>query len=92
MTKASVDNKGSYSVDESTVQRSESGYSGDAVNRLAEFENMYADLIGKQAEISAEMEKLRSEGRTNTVKFKQLLANKLTNNQILVLFESYGLE
>jgi hypothetical protein len=80
-----------YFVEETKVHRVEAGYSGEAVNKLAKFENMYDDLIVKQNKISREMEKLRQEGKERTVKFKQLLANKLTNNNILILFETYGL-
>lgn len=68
------------------------GYSGDAINKLAKFENFYDDLISKQNEISKELEKLRVEGKTHSVKFKQLLANKMTNNNIMILLKTYGLQ
>ena len=58
---------------------------------MAKFENIYDDLISKQSEISKELEKLRLEGKTHSVKFKQLFANKITNNNIIILFETYGL-
>jgi hypothetical protein len=47
--------------------------------------------MSKQSEISKELEKLRSEGKTHSVKLKQLLANKMTNSNILMLFKTYGL-
>ena len=81
-----------YVVDDTKVQHDKNGYSGDAVNRLAKFENIYDDLMLKQNEITKELEKLRIEGKTHTVKFKQLLANKLTNSNILMVFEDYGLK
>lgn len=81
-----------YVVDDTKVQHNSNGYSGDAVNRLAKFENIYDDLMLKQNEITKELEKLRTEGKTHTVKFKQLLANKLTNSNILMVFEDYGLK
>ena len=66
------------------------GYSGEAVNRLARFEDIVDDLQQKQEFIAKEMDQLRAEGKTNTIRFKQNLANKLLNSQILALFESYG--
>jgi len=83
---------GFYIVDDTKVQHDVNGYSGEAINRLAMFENMYNDLLLKQSEISKELEKLRSEDKMHSVKFKQLLANKLTNMNILILFKTYGLE
>lgn len=85
-----LDNK-LYIVDETEIQHNADGYSGEAVTKLAKFENIYDDLLLKQSEISKELEKLRLEGKTHSVKFKQLLANKLTNSNILVLFKEYGL-
>jgi hypothetical protein len=80
-----------YVVDDTKLQHDKNGYFGDAISKLAKFENIYDDLLSKQIEISKELEKLRVEGKTHTVKFKQLLSNKLTNNNILILFGAYGL-
>lgn len=91
LTRALDSNK-LYVVDDTKVQHDENGYSGDAVSKLAKFENFYDDLISKQSEISKELEKLRLEGKTHSVKFKQLLVNKITNNDIMLLFETYGLD
>ena len=79
-----------YIADEEKIRRDANGYTGDAVTRLAKFENIYEDLLKKQEAIAKEMEQLRLEGKTNTIRFKQNLANKLLNSQILALFESYG--
>lgn len=81
----------SYVVDDTMVQHGVNGYSGDAISKLAKIENMYDHLIRQQNQISEELENLRLEGKTRSVKFKQLLANKLANSNILVLFETYGL-
>jgi hypothetical protein len=83
--------KDSYVVDDTKVQHDVNGYSGDAITKLAKFENLYDDLISKQCEISKELEKLRFEDKTHSVKFRQLLANKMTNNNVLILFRTYGL-
>jgi hypothetical protein len=81
-----------YITDETKVQHRVNGYSGEAVERLAVFENIYDSLILKQNEITIKLEGLRLEGKTNSVKFKQLLAEKITNNNILILFNTYGLQ
>ena len=87
LTRASGSNN--FYVDDTKVQHDENGYFGDAVSKLAKFENIYEDLISKQIELSRELDKLKVEGKTHCVKFKQLLANKLTNNNIIILFETY---
>lgn len=87
-----LEGKKTYVVDDTWIQHGENGYFGDAVTRLASFENMYDYLMAQQSEISKEMEKLRAEGKNQTVKFKQLFANKLANNNIITLFETYGIK
>lgn len=90
LTKA-LDSNNFYVVDDTKVQHDVNGYSGEAISKLAKFENIYDDLVSKQSEISKELEKLRLEGKTHSVKFKQLLNNKITNNNIIILFETYEL-
>ncbi len=68
------------------------GYSGEAINKLAKFENLYEYLILSQEETIEKIEKLRKEGKTNTVTFKQLLAKKMTNENFLNLFHIYDIE
>jgi hypothetical protein len=86
-----LDSNNFYVVDDTKVQHDANGYSGDAISKLAKFENIYDDLISKQSEISKELEKLRLEGKTHSVKFKQLLVNKIANNNIAILFTTYKL-
>jgi hypothetical protein len=81
---------GIYVVDDAKVRHDADGYSGEAITRLAGLENMYEELVSKQEEISKELERLRSEDKMHSVKFKQLLANKLLNNNILILLKTYG--
>lgn len=80
-----------YVVDDTKVQHDGNRYSGDAINKLAKFENIYDDMLLKQDETSKELEKLRLEGKTHTAKFRQLLADKLTNNNMIIIFKTYGL-
>jgi len=87
-----LDSNNFFVVDDTKVQHDIYGYFGDAISKLAKFENFFDDLISKQSEISKELEKLRCEGKTNSFKFKQLLTNKMTNNNILILLKIYGLQ
>lgn len=88
---SSLDSNNFYVVDDTKIHHDVNGYSGDAISKLAKFENIYDDLISKQSEISKELEKIRLEDKTHSVKFRQLLANKITNNNIIILFHTYGL-
>lgn len=83
--------KGRFCVDEGMVQHVDNGYIGPAIDKLASFENMQYDLLAKQIEISEELEKLRGEGKTRSVKFKQLLATKMVNSNILIMLKTYGI-
>ncbi len=78
-------------ADETKVQHDARGYYGDAIDKLAKFENLCDDLRAKQAAISKELESLRSDGKTHSAKFRQLLGNKITNSHVLTLLESSGL-
>lgn len=83
---------GTFYAPEEFFHHNEHGYSGEVVSKLAIFENIYDDLLIKQEQIVKELEKLRSECKANTVKFKQLLVKKISNNNMLILFETYGLK
>lgn len=88
----SLDNNKFYIVDDDKVNHDVNGYSGDAINKLAKFENIYDDLVVNQSEIANEMERLRNEGKTHTFKFKELMVKKITNNNTITLFKTYGLK
>lgn len=80
-----------YVANEKTIQN-DNGCTGDAIEMLAKFENYYNDLVLKQEQIIKEMEKLKSENKTHTVKFKQLLANKLNNSSNLLILNQFGIQ
>ena len=66
-------------------------YTGEAIEKLAKYENLHEELRKKQIKIIKEMEELKSQDKNKTVKFKQLLAEKISINNILSIFEVYGL-
>ena len=79
-----LDNNKFYIVDDDKISREAGGYSGEAVEKLAKFENLCDDLEASQSKISKELEKLRHEGKTKSFKFRELMAKKLTNNNIII--------
>lgn len=92
MTRQTWKMNDNYYVVKEKISQNENGYNGDAIELLANFENYYEDLVLKQENIIKEMDKLRGENKTNTVKFKQLLANKLNNSNNLLILKQFGIE
>lgn len=90
LTKAAGDNR--YFVEGDKIKQDPNGYYGEAVERLAVFENMYEGLVRSQSEISKELERLRREGKKNSFKFRELMGKKLINSNTLILLKNYGLE
>lgn len=78
-----------YVVDDARITHDENGYSGDAINKLAKLEDMYDKLISKEKEITEEMEKLRTDGKMHTDRFRHLEGVKITTNTMKMLFDAY---
>jgi hypothetical protein len=89
MTRLTYKKDDTYSVDETAVRYENGAYTGIAIDRLASFENIYDNLTMEQEKISSELEALRAQGREHSVKFKQLFARKLQNNNFLIIFDIY---
>lgn len=68
------------------------GIGGPAVQRLAQFEDLYDHIVAEQERITREMEALRLNGKEKSVKFRELFANKLLNNSMLTHFQAYGID
>lgn len=62
-----------------------------ADDRLQAFESMLQEIQNDYELKSAEIEKLRSNGKDKTATFKQYLADKLLYQRILGLYEKYDL-
>ena len=60
--------------------------------RLAAYDRMYADLLAERDKVTADMDKLRSAGRNRGASFQQLLAQKLTVQNLIGRFEIYGIK
>ena len=59
--------------------------------RLAKFDAAYRDLQNSIAELPGKLETLRAQGKEKTVTYKELLTQKLINNNILMFFEKHGI-
>ena len=60
--------------------------------RLAAYDRMYADLLKERDKVLADMEKLRSAGKNKGVTYQQLMAQKLTVQNLIGRFEIYGIK
>ena len=62
------------------------------LERLAAYDRMYADLLKERDKVLADMEKLRAAGKNKGVTYQQLLAQKLTVQNLVGRFEIYGIK
>lgn len=61
------------------------------MTREEAFEKMLADVQANHAAVTAKMDKLKIEGKTKTVTYRELMGNKLMLQHILTLYRGYGL-
>ncbi len=59
--------------------------------REEKFEKMLCAIQEEYAEVCNKMEALKAEGKIKTVTYKQLMARKLTLQNMLSMYEIYGL-
>ena len=62
-----------------------------ALERLARFEDMALGLEQEQGDIATRLAALREQGKDKTVQFRELLAQKLSNANMLLLLERWKL-
>ena len=60
--------------------------------RLAAYDRLYADLLRERDKVLADMEKLRAAGKQRGATYQQLLAQKLTVQNLIGRFEIYGIK
>ncbi len=82
---------GRATVDGSHVVRDGGNAGGDAVERLARFEDAVDELLAEQADATRQLERLRGEGRSKSVRFRELMGRKLTDQYLLVLLARHGI-
>jgi hypothetical protein len=59
--------------------------------RLAAYDRMYADLLLERDRVRAELDRLRTAGKQKGATYQQLLAQKLTVQNLIGRFEIYGI-
>lgn len=59
--------------------------------RLAAYDRMYRDLLQERETVLAQMERQRSAGRQRGATYRQLLAQKLTLQNLIGRLETYGI-
>ena len=62
------------------------------LERLAAYDRMYADLLKERDKVLSDMEKLRAAGQNKGATYQQLLAQKLTLQNLIGRFEIYGIK
>ena len=62
------------------------------LERLAAYDRMYADLLRERDKVLADMDKLRAAGKNKGATYQQLLAQKLTLQNLIGRFEIYGIK
>lgn len=62
------------------------------LERLAAYDRMYADLLKERDKVLHDMERLRAAGKNRGATYQQLLAQKLTVQNLLGRFEVYGIK
>lgn len=65
--------------------------SDTAVQKLGKYEEMHQALTAEQEHILSQMEKLKQQGKTKTVTYNQLFANKLMVANLLDRLKLYDL-
>ena len=62
------------------------------LERLAAYDRMYADLLKERDKVLADLDRLRSAGKNKGATYQQLLAQKLTVQNLIGRFEIYGIK
>lgn len=60
--------------------------------RLAAYDRLYADLLKEWDKVASDMDKLRAAGKNRGATYQQLLAQKLTVQNLIGRFEIYGIK
>ncbi len=62
------------------------------LERLAAYDRMYDDLLKERDKVAADMDRLRAAGKNRGATYQQLLAQKLTMQNLIGRFEIYGIK
>lgn len=77
------------------TQKTPEGYRAEdlaaALDRLGRFEDFYESVLTGQEVLSAELATLRDRGKQKSYEFRERMGKKLTNTEILLRLEQFGL-
>ena len=80
---------------ERLTQKTPDGYRAEdlpaALDRLGRFEDFYESVLTGQEVLSAELAALREGGKQKSYEFRERMGKKLTNTEILLRLEQFGL-
>ena len=68
------------------------GLEQEAAERLGRYEDAHGRLLARQEELAGRMEALKAQGKLKTAQFRELFAEKLTIQNTLMLWETYGIQ
>lgn len=78
-----------YEVDSTKITADGARFYGQAIQRLAQVENLYEQLQQERVQVIDKLEQMRQAGKNKTATFQQLLAKKLTLGDLLSYFDIY---
>ncbi len=64
----------------------------EACKRLSQFEDFYFNLIENQKKISEQIQWMQENQMTKQYRYRELSANKVTNNLVLRMLKEYGIK
>lgn len=64
----------------------------ELLERLGRYETMHGELIENVASIQTEMQTMQREGKAKTLRFKEVMIQKLNHQNLLRWMKQYGLE
>lgn len=67
------------------------GLEQEAAERLGRYEDAYERLTARRSELAGRMEALKAQGKQKAAQFRELFAEKLTIQNTLTLWETYGI-
>ena len=68
------------------------GLEQEAAERLGRYEDAHGRLLARQEELAGRMEALKAQGKQKAAQFRELFAEKLTIQNTLMLWETYGIQ
>ena len=63
-----------------------------AIENLVRFEELYEYIMNRETSIPEELAKLRNEGKEKTVRFRELMGQKLLNTSFISLLKEFDIK